>query len=587
MTLAAAMSSFDQLHRTTFMKTFSIETLGCRVNHYESQQIAQLLRTRGLIETDASSADLRVVHTCSVTMHAARESRQSVRRAIRLPLLQRPGFSVSHQPACASALSHSHSASVESNQPTGSASVGSPADTAIEPTFGRSRVVVTGCWATSDQNSAQAIPGVSAVLGHHQNMAVELDRLITAWQLEDARPANDLRLVPLDDPPSAYQAKDILTASGPVPMDDEKDNKWMIQAGAPAGLRTTGIKPSAALQVNQNLVESVRFSAGLADQPGTTSLPVLSAHQSGLQRAVLKVQDGCDAHCTYCIIPQLRPRLWSKPIDQAVEEAKALVAAGHCEIVLTGIFLGAYGQATALRRRQTPSDTSLVHLIEALCTRVTGLCRLRLSSIEPGDLTTDLLAVLSSHHQVMPHFHLPLQSGSDLILRRMNRQYSRDDFLQMVERVRHAFDRPALTTDVVVGFPGEDDAEFEQTVDVVKAAGFIHVHAFPYSPRPGTAAARWADQFIHGPVVGERLHRLQEISLNQSLLFRRRFLNQEVEIIIEQGQTNRPNEVHRRHGRCERYFDVWLDGSESVRTGQVARVRITDVTSQRTFAKYV
>jgi len=409
-------------------------------------------------------------------------------------------------------------------------------------------------------------------------MAVELDRLITAWQLEDARPANDLRLVPLDDSPSAYEAKDILTASGPVPMDDEKDNKWMIQAGAPADLRTTSIKPSAALQVNQNLVESARFSAGLADQPGATSLPTLIAHQTGLQRAVLKVQDGCDAHCTYCIIPQLRPRLWSKPIDQAVEEARALVAAGHCEIVLTGIFLGAYGQATALRRRQAASDTSLASLIDALC-QVTGLRRLRLSSIEPGDLTAELLAVLSSHHQVMPHFHLPLQSGSDLILHRMNRQYSRDDFLRMVERVRKAFDRPALTTDVVVGFPGEDDAEFEQTVDVVKAAGFIHVHGFPYSPRPGTAAARWTDQFVHGPVVGERLKRLQEISLDQSLVFRRQFLNQEAEIIIEQGQP--------RHGRCERYFDVWLDESAPLKTGQVARVRITDVTAQRTFAKCV
>jgi len=568
------------------MKTFSIETLGCRVNHYESQQIAQLLRTRGLIETNASSADLRVVHTCSVTMHAARESRQSVRRAIRLPQLQRPEFSFSHQPACASALSHSHSASVESNQPTGSASVGSPKHTITEPTFSRSRVLVTGCWATSDQASAQSIPGVSAVLGHHQNMAVELDRLITAWQLEDARPANDLRLVPLDDPPSAYEAKDILTASGPVPMDDEKDNKWMIQAGAPADLRTTGIKPSAALQVNQNLVEAARFSAGLADQPGATSLPVLSAHQTGLQRAVLKVQDGCDAHCTYCIIPQLRPRLWSKPIDQAIEEAKALVAAGHCEIVLTGIFLGAYGQPTALRRRQATSDTSLACLIDALCIRVPDLRRLRLSSIEPGDLTADLLAVLSSHHQVMPHFHLPLQSGSDLILRRMNRQYSRDDFLRMVERVRKAFDRPALTTDVVVGFPGEHDAEFEQTVDVVKAAGFIHVHAFPYSPRPGTAAARWTDQFIHGPAVGERLHRLQEISLDQSLVFRRQFLNQEVEIIIEREQDHQPGQ-HSRHGRCERYFDVWLDESTPLMTGQLARVRITEVAAQRTFASCI
>ncbi|HEX5243652.1 MAG TPA: hypothetical protein VFW23_10365, partial [Tepidisphaeraceae bacterium] len=116
---------------------------------------------------------------------------------------------------------------------------------------------------------------------------------------------------------------------------------------------------------------------------------------------------------------------------------------------------------------------------------------------------------------------------------------------------------------------------------------FIHVHAFPYSPRPGTAAARWTEQFIHGPVVGERLHRLQQVSLDQSLLFRRQFLNQEVEIIVEQKQAGRANQHYLRHGRCERYFDVWLDGSEPVRTGQVARARITEVTEHRTLATCV
>src|SRR5205814_1267966 len=146
-------------------------------------------------------------------------------------------------------------------------------------------------------------------------------------------------------------------------------------------------------------------------------------------------------------IPQLRPRLWSKPIDEAVAEARRLVAAGHVEVVLTGIFLGAYAQPTALRRRQTVGpDRALGGLVDALCTSVRGLRRLRLSSMEPGDLTPELLAVLKSHPQVVPHFHLPLQSGSDKILRRMNRQYARDDFLRMVDRLNAAFDRPAITT---------------------------------------------------------------------------------------------------------------------------------------------
>src|SRR5207249_10307649 len=176
------------------------------------------------------------------------------------------------------------------------------------------------------------------------------------------------------------------------------------------------------------------------------SLPLLGEQsQASHQRAFLKIQDGCDAHCTYCIIPQLRPSLWSKPIDDIIEEAQRQVDAGHREIVLTGIFLGAYGHATALRRRQLPDNAcGLTPLIDALCTRVNGLARLRLSSLEPCDLTSELITVLRSHQQVVPHFHLPLQSGSNELLRRMNRQYTRDQFLRMIDQVQGAFDRPAI-----------------------------------------------------------------------------------------------------------------------------------------------
>src|SRR5581483_5629271 len=146
---------------------------------------------------------------------------------------------------------------------------------------------------------------------------------------------------------------------------------------------------------------------------GTVGLPLLGERQTGRQRAFLKVQDGCDAHCTYCIIPRLRPVPWSKPVDDAVEEAQRLVAAGHVEVVLTGVFLGAYGFPTALRRKRPAAGRQpLAHLVTSLCTRVRGLRRLRLSSLEPEDLTDELLAVLRAHAQVVPHFHLPLQSGS-------------------------------------------------------------------------------------------------------------------------------------------------------------------------------
>jgi threonylcarbamoyladenosine tRNA methylthiotransferase MtaB len=316
-----------------------------------------------------------------------------------------------------------------------------------------------------------------------------------------------------------------------------------------------------------------------AGRGGTHALPLLDQRHTGHQRAMLKVQDGCDAHCTYCIIPTLRPNLWSKPVDDVVEEATRLVASGHVEIVLTGIFLGAYGQPTALRRRQAASDKAggIVKLIEALCTRVPGLRRLRFSSLEPGDLDGELLAVMRSHSQIVPHLHLPLQSGSDLLLRRMNRQYTRGDFLRMIDRVNAAFDRPAITTDIIVGFPGETEAEFDRTLEVVDHARFIHIHAFSFSPRPGTAAARWTEDFVRGPLVNERIERLTQRAAEHSLRFRRQFIGATAELLVE-----RPKPFDTlRHGRCERYFDVHFEDAQA-KVGDRVSVKIDRVSQDRT-----
>ena len=338
--------------------------------------------------------------------------------------------------------------------------------------------------------------------------------------------------------------------------------------------------------------------------PGTRSLPLLSAHQPNTQRAILKVQDGCDAHCTYCIIPRLRPVLWHKPIDQTIQEASALVTAGHSEIVLTGVFLGAYGHNTAIRGRQFAISHSLSLLIDALCTRVPGLHRLRLSSLEPGDLTPDLLRTLAAHPQIMPHFHLPLQSGSDAILRRMNRQYASGDYLKTIQNLRDRFDRPAFTTDVIVGFPGETDDLFAQTLDLIRQVGFLHIHAFPFSPRQGTAAARWKKQFIHSQTITDRMHQLQQLSLSQSFTYRQQFLNQTAEILVERPSgPDGPNDqapsstrhqapstdLALRHGRCERYFTIHFDppSGDPDLTGRLVRLKITRATPDRTFGEFV
>ena len=516
------------------MKTFHVQTLGCRVNHYEGEQIAALLRSHGLVESEAAHADLRVVNSCSVTVQAAGKSRQAARRLVRLPLLGEPD-----NPAAPSRGAAGNSGGA----------------------VPRPRVIVTGCWSTSDPADAASLPGVDAVLTHHGDVAAELERLLTLWREEERGGRQDPAdlsgpLQPLVEPPPELCGNE----------------GWMTEAGTPAGVRTIGSKAETSEKVNLQI-----YALSVDPRPknfrGTTGLPLLGERQTGRQRAFLKVQDGCDAHCTYCIIPRLRPVPWSKPVEDAVEEARRLVAAGHVEVVLTGVFLGAYGHSTALRRRRGTNKESLAQLVDALCTRVPGLRRVRLSSLEPGDLTPHLITVLRSHPQVVPHFHLPLQSGSDRLLRRMNRQYTRNDFVRMIDRVGEAFDRPALTTDVIVGFPGETDREFDKTIEVVDRAGFIHVHAFSFSPRPGTAAARWTRDFVHGSVVNERIELLRRRAADHSLGFRRQFVGETVEVLVERDDGDKSATPH---GRCERYFDVEFEHRGAL-PGDFARVRVDDV----------
>ena len=624
------------------MKTFWVQTLGCKVNQYESDQVAALLRARGLVEaSDPARADLRVVNTCSVTVEASAKSRQAARRAVALPQFA-GGAAVTESEVKPLGADPSHDADV--SEP--------PADQPAR----RARVIVTGCWATGDREAARRLPGVDAVLTHHDDVAVELDRLLVAWRADQqrgeagvtgCRGTGPARPTPPAEPRTERHR---VAESSPPPKPDGDDyNGWITkEAGLREGTKRTSFnKSNGAGDVNGYfqaapgeglaaadcaILESPqsRGSAVAAElpalrrgvapgfarsgaagslgsgtdirpydpterraapqpvrAPGTTSLPLLDARQTGRQRALLKIQDGCDAHCTYCIIPRLRPALWSKPVEDAVREAGNLVASGHVELVLTGIFLGAYGQPTALRRRQPgPTARPLGELVAALCSRVPGLRRLRLSSLEPGDLTPDLIAVLRSFPQVVPHFHLPLQSGSDVLLRRMNRQYTRGDFLRMTDQVRAAFDRPALTTDIIVGFPGETDDEFARTLEVVDAAGFIHVHAFGFSPRPGTAAARWTRQFVHGGVVRRRIETLRQRAGEHSLRFRRQFVGEIVQLLIERdeapadgGQQPPPPP----HGRCERYFPVHFDPpGPRPRPGDFVRVRIDHVTPGRT-----
>lgn len=279
----------------------------------------------------------------------------------------------------------------------------------------------------------------------------------------------------------------------------------------------------------------------------TEELPPLISFQDQT-RAFLKVQDGCDAFCSYCIIPTARPVVRFKKPDEVLAEAAALVASGHKEIVLTGVHIGSYGQTTARRRRwPTPENPHLPALLDRVA-QIPGLSRIRLSSLDPADVTPALLDVFCANPNLMPHLHLSLQSGSDAVLRRMARPYTADDFRSKVALIRTRLDRPALTTDIIVGFPGETDADFEQTVALAKEVAFAKMHVFVFSARKGTAAARMQPK-VPAEVKKARSRILRDLDLALQSQFRAQFLGETAQILIE-STTGHPT------GRAERYFEV-------------------------------
>jgi threonylcarbamoyladenosine tRNA methylthiotransferase MtaB len=277
-------------------------------------------------------------------------------------------------------------------------------------------------------------------------------------------------------------------------------------------------------------------------------------------RAFLKVEDGCDLNCSFCIIPKVRGTAQSRPLQSAVDEAKRLVANGYKEIVLTGVHLGSYGKDHASR-------SLLPDLIERLL-GVAGLARLRLSSIEANEISDPLIALMAAEPRFCPHLHLPLQSGDDEVLRAMRRRYNSRQYLAACDRVSERVADPSFTADVIVGFPGETDAQFENTLEVCRRAGFSRIHIFPYSRRRGTDAALLPD--LPGRLKKERLHRLERLAEELTGTYARRFLGREVEVLVEEdgGYTERylkahvagaPNTVVR--ARVERVEDGEIHGT--------------------------
>ena len=416
------------------MKTFSINTLGCKVNQYESQQIRQFLEQLGLSQVEtAEKPDFAVINTCCVTHTASAKSRQRIRKAQKL----------------------------------------SP----------NSVIVVSGC-----------LPTVQ--IGELNNLGENVHIINN----RDSLPATLAQIVSAKADTSSTQTL------------QSCKKKW-------------------------------------ANQP---KLPHLTAFR-GHTRAFLKIQDGCDGYCSYCIVPKTRPFVHSKSPEAVLEEAQSLINAGHKEIVLTGIFLGAYGQ-TSVRRKNWPSPQNhkLPELLDKMA-KIPNLARIRLSSLEPADVTPRLLDTFSKHRNIMPHLHLSLQSGSNAVLKRMGRQYGAEEFTDTVRAIKARLDRPAITTDIIVGFPGETDADFEDTVNLAGDVGFAKMHIFSFSPRKGTAAASMQGT-VDNRVIKQRVRILRDLNTELARKFRRQFISETATVLTE-------NSNQQTSGRSERYFMVYLEES--------------------------
>ena len=433
------------------MQTFAINTLGCKVNQYEAQQIIKFLTSCNLLYVqDFKKADIIIIHTCCVTHIASAKSRQLIRKAQK----QNPN----------------------------------------------AKIFVSSCLVNADPAEFKNLD----------------EKLLLAGDMEELFSLLKQQLI------------------------------------------TAGIDCKSIYNNSLGKSETIEKFHGQT-------------------RAFLKIQDGCDGFCSYCIIPKTRPNITFKPIEKVIEEAQHLVNAGHKEIVLTGIFLGAYGQET-VKRKNWPNNENpvLADLLEKIA-QVPNLKRIRLSSLEPADVTDRLLDVMRNNPNIMPHLHLSLQSGSEKILKKMNRQYSVKDFINSIEKINLQLDRPAITTDIIVGFPGETLQDFAQSLSVAKLAGFSKIHIFPFSKRAGTAAAKLQDH-IDKKVITERTLKLRELEKQLAGNFRKQFIGQTAQVLIEDevNPSTGSGQASSGRGRCERYYEISITSDRPLVKGEIVKCKIND-----------
>jgi threonylcarbamoyladenosine tRNA methylthiotransferase MtaB len=380
----------------------------------------------------------------------------------------------------------------------------------------QARIVVTGCYAQRSPEELAALPGVSQVIGNshkHQLAQIAIDERIYAG---------------VADPLGSFVPLRTLTAAWDSSQRPTTNDRRLV------------------------------FVSDIFAHTELLAAPVFDAANERT-RPNLKVQDGCDNRCSFCVIPYVRGQSRSLKLAQILQEVNALVAAGYRELVISGINLGRWGrdleggvksQVSAAHRderplsnlgfsqRPTTNDQRLVHLIRAVLDH-TSLEKLRISSVEPMDWSDELIALVAGSPRIAKHAHVPMQSGSDAVLRRMHRKYRPWHYRERIEKIRAAMPTAAIGADVMVGFPGETEVEFAETRRMIEDLPFTYLHVFTYSARPGTPAAGMTNQ-VAVRVARERNRILRELSEKKKLLFMRSFVGETVEAITLSGGADAP-----------------------------------------------
>jgi threonylcarbamoyladenosine tRNA methylthiotransferase MtaB len=328
----------------------------------------------------------------------------------------------------------------------------------------------------------------------------------------------------------------------------------------------------AALPGVSQVVTDKRELPDLLGRFGVTDIPTGISGFGRRHRAYVKVQDGCLLRCSFCIIPYVRPQLASRPIAHILDEVRRLVDRGYREVVFTGIHLGHYGVDW---NRQAPKRdwVRLSHLVQQTV-ELPGDFRVRLSSIEATEVTHELVdALAASSERVAPHLHISMQSGSDAVLRRMRRRWGSQRFIDRCRLVQERLDRPAITTDIIVGFPGETDREFQETIAAARTVGFSKIHIFPFSPRHGTPAADMPNQ-VPKHIQQERIRELAGVEGELRSAYYNRLLGRRLRVLVE------TQEQESWLGTSCRYATVELPGSTADQ-GRFVDVVAGDVHGER------